>query len=640
LTRSLNKYHLKLCLIILLLTLLSQGTAFSQVFPEVNDPVRQKIKEREEKEKLGMFYYNDQQYDKAAEVYKELFDNNLTHFYYTYYLYSLLALREYEEADKAVRTMIKTSQRSVRYQVDQGYILQLQDKFDKAYRHYDNVINSLRPIKPEIMETASAFVSRQVFEYAVKTYEKGRELLNDNNLFHEDLARIFEITGDYKMMIEEYLKLLQADPTKMEYVQGRLQNTLNRDNDNTVSEILRESLLLKSQKNPDDRNLSQMLLWLSIQRKDFEFALVQAISLDKRFSENGYQVFSLGNLALSNQDFTTAAKSFQYILDMGPASPFYLESLTGNLQARFLGIVTGVTSDREEFVNLEKEYLNTLQDFGYNPRTIFLMRDLAHLQAFYLDKIDEAVEILDKAVAMPNVNPNTIADCKLELGDILLYKGEVWDASLLYSQVEKSLKNEPAGHEAKFRNARLSYYIGEFEWAKAQLDVLKAATSKLIANDALELSLLIADNMDLDSTYTALGYYSHADLLTYMNKYEEALPVLDTIRMLGLYHSLDDEVLFKKAEICLKMNRFEEADSLLAKVVSDYSRDILADNALFKRAELQETVFGDTETAMKLYQQVLTEYPGSLFVTESRKRFRLLRGDQPPDGNPGKHLLP
>lgn len=602
--------------------------------------MRQKIKEREEKEKLGMFYYNDQQYDKAAEIYKELFDNNPTHFYYTYYLYSLLALREYEEADKAVRTMIKTSQRSVRYQVDQGYILQLQDKFDKAYRHYDNVINSLRPIKPEIMETASAFVSRQVFEYAVKTYEKGRELLNDNNLFHEDLARIFEITGDYKMMIEEYLKLLQADPTKMEYVQGRLQNTLNRDNDNTVSEILRESLLLKSQKNPDDRNLSQMLLWLSIQRKDFEFALVQAISLDKRFSENGYQVFSLGNLALSNQDFTTAAKSFQYILDMGPASPFYLESLTGNLQARFLGIVSGVTSDREEFVNLEKEYLNTLKDFGYNPRTIFLMRDLAHLQAFYLDKMDEAVEILDKAVAMPNVNPNTIADCKLELGDILLYKGDVWDASLLYSQVEKSLKNEPAGHEAKFRNARLSYYIGEFEWAKAQLDVLKAATSKLIANDALELSLLIADNMDLDSTYTALSYYSHADLLIYMNKYEEALPVLDTIRMLGLFHSLDDEVLFKKAEICLKMNRFEEADSLLAKVVSDYSFDILADNALFKRAELQETVFGDTETAMKLYQQVLTEYPGSLFVTESRKRFRHLRGDQPPDGNPGKHLLP
>lgn len=613
--------------------------ALAQVFPEVNDPVRQKIKEREEKERLGAFYYNEQEYEKAADIYKELFEQNPTHFYYTYYFYSLAALGEYDEATRAVKTMQKTAQRPLRYQIDEGYLYQLQDRYDKAYRVYDDVLRSLRPNKGDIFEAANGFISRQAFDYAIKTYEQGRSMLGPAEPFHEELARIYEIMGNYEQMIGEYLDLLQTTPTRMEYVQGRLQNALNKDSDDTIGEILRQSLLKKSQENPDDRNFSQMLLWLSVQRKDFEFALVQAISLDKRFQESGFQVYSLGSLALSNGDYKTASRSFEYVMGLGTGNPYYLESLTGNLQARFLMVREGLTSDEDEFTDLEAEYLTVLDEFGYNPRTIYLMRDLAHLRAFYLGRTDAAVDILDQAVIMPGVNPNLIAECKLELGDILLFRGEVWDASLLYSQVDKALKNEPLGSEAKFRNARLSYYIGEFDWAKAQLDVLKAATSKLIANDALKLSLLIADNLDADSSYTGLSYFARADLLSYMNKDLEALTVLDTIRMLGLYHPLDDEVLFKKAEISLKLKRFEEADSLLHRVITDYSDDILADNALFQRAELQETVFGDKELAMDLYRQVMTDHSGSLFVTEARKRFRQLRGDDLPAGEPEENKL-
>jgi tetratricopeptide (TPR) repeat protein len=602
--------------------------------------VQQEIKDREEKEKLGISYYNNQQYDKASEIYRELFDANHTHFYYTYYFYCLAALEEYDEAEKAARTMIKTSQRPLRYSVDLGYIYQLQDKFDKAFKVYDDLLDGLRPNKADIQELANAFVSRQIYDYAVKTYEKGRLLLNNTEQFHEDLARVFEITGDYGRMIDEYLVMILESPERVEYVQGRLQSVMSRDTDGTMSETLRQSLLRISQKNPDNRAFSEMLLWLSIQRKDFGFALVQAVSLDKRFADNGLQVFNLANLAFENEDYQTASSAYTYILDKGPANPFYQESLTGNLQARFMSITSGLTSDTKEYESLKQEYVKTLEEFGYNARTVFLMRDLAHLEAFYLDDFDAAVELLDQAVGLPGVNPAVTAMCKLELGDILLYRGEVWDASLLYSQVDKALKNDPAGSEAKFRNAKLSYYIGEFEWAKAQLDVLKASTSKLIANDALELSLLISDNMDPDSTYTALKYYSRADLLFYMKNYGDALTVLDTIAMLGLYHPLDDEVLYQKAEIYTALKQFTIADSLMQKVVDAYPYDILADNALFRRAELQETVLGNKELAMQLYQLILTDYPGSLFVTEARKRFRILRGDQLPGSEESQLLMP
>ncbi|MBI9039042.1 MAG: tetratricopeptide repeat protein, partial [Bacteroidales bacterium] len=218
-------------------------------------------------------------------------------------------------------------------------------------------------------------------------------------------------------------------------------------------------------------------------------------------------------------------------------------------------------------------------------------------------------------------------ECKIELADILLFQGEVWEATLLYSQVEKSYKNDPLGHLAKFRNAKLSYYIGEFGWAKVQLDVLKAATSKLIANDAMELSLLISDNLDADSSTFALELYSKADLYLFQNKNDLALITLDSIPKLSLWHPLFDEVLLKKAEIKIEMGAFEEADSLLVRLIDNYPDDILGDNALFLRAELYEKLFDDEEVAMELYRELLTKYPGSLFTVEARKKYRQLRGD-------------
>jgi hypothetical protein len=335
----------------------------------------------------------------------------------------------------------------------------------------------------------------------------------------------------------------------------------------------------------------------------------------------------VANLSLSNQDYVVASEAFSLLVKKGPSNHYYTESLTGALKSRFLKITRGYDYNENELLTLKQEYENTLNELGKSSRTIILMKDLAHLEAFYLDELDEAIGLLEEALEIGGVPEMTKAQIKLELGDIYLFTGEVWEASLLYSQVEKVFKSEPTGHEAKLRNARLSYYIGEFGWAKAQLDVLKAATSKLIANDAMELSLLINDNMDPDSSYTTLAYYARADLLRYRGQDSLALITLDSIKMLGLFHPLDDEVLYSKAGIFIKQKKYPEADSALATIVRDYKFDILADNALFKRAELQAEVLDNNALAMELYQQLMLDFPGSLFATEARKRYRQLRGD-------------
>jgi hypothetical protein len=600
---------------------------YSQVFPDVSTPAAQKQQQEQENEKLAFQYYSNKEYEKALELFRDLYEKQPTHHHYTYYFYCLTALNDYSAAEKLVRSKIKDETGSYRYEVDLGYIYLLTDKPDKATKLFDEVISKMKPNRVNISEIANAFISRQLYEYTIKTYLRGRELLQYSEMFHQELARIYEMTGNYSAMIEEYLDLLEQDPSQLEMVQTRFQNTLDKDMDDKISDLLRESLLKRNQRNPENRNYGEMLLWLSVQQKDFEFALIQARSLDTRFNEGGLLVFSIGNLSLSNRDYDVAIEAYGYLIKKGPLNAYYSESLTGILQAKFLRITEGYNYSSSDLQALRQEYADAISELGKNARTLVLMRDLAHLQAFYLNDLDESVQLLEEALDIPGAPEKVKAEIKLELGDIYLFTGEIWEASLLYSQVEKAFKNDPTGHEAKLRNARLSYFIGEFGWAKAQLDVLKAATSKLIANDAMELALLISDNMDPDSTYTGLAYYSRADLLRYRGQDSLALLTLDSIGTLGLYHSLDDEVLYSKAGIYIRCRDYNKADSALAEIVRNYQYDILADNALFKRAELQAGALNNKALAMEMYQQLMIDYPGSLFTTEARKRFRQLRGD-------------
>ena len=278
------------------------------------------------------------------------------------------------------------------------------------------------------------------------------------------------------------------------------------------------------------------------------------------------------------------------------------------------------------------------------------MRNLAHLQAFYLGKTTGAIAMLEELVTLTQSNRQLQAECKLELADIMLLTGEPWEATLLYSQVDKAFKNEPVGHEARFRNARLSFYIGEFNWARAQLDVLKAATSKLIANDAMAMSLLISDNIDADSSVVQLATFARADLLLYRNKPDEALAVLDSLMLAYPGHPITDDALMKKAEIMVKKGNPAEAITLYRRVADEFGDGILADDALFNLARIydhqvviadnedadraiqffqniNDPKIKDTSKAMAAYQELLMKHPGSLYTVEARKRFRGLRGD-------------
>lgn len=340
----------------------------------------------------------------------------------------------------------------------------------------------------------------------------------DPAAFAFELAYTYEALGSTEQMIDEYLNLLASNPQQMTLVQNRLQAWLSDDVDNTKNDTYRKVLLKKSQQNPDEILYNELLLWHSIQQKDFPFAIVQAKALDRRYGENGQRIFDLAALCVSNENYDAAIEGYMYIIQKKAQKDIVMRSRIELINTQFVQYKKSYSQDKNRLLLMKQEYIQLLDEIGKTAFTIPLILNLAHLQAFYLGETDAAIALLLQAINIPNVLVTSQAECKLELADIYLFSDEQWEATLLYSQVEKTFKNEPIGHEAKFRNAKLSFYIGEFGWALAQLDVLKAATSKLIANDALELSLIISDNIEEDSITVPLSMYAKSDLLEFRNR--------------------------------------------------------------------------------------------------------------------------
>jgi outer membrane protein assembly factor BamD (BamD/ComL family)/lipopolysaccharide biosynthesis regulator YciM len=572
---------------------------------------------------LARDYARRGEYEKAAFIFDKLSNDQQTApAVLPDYLATLQALKRYKDAEKLAKKAIKQHPEEGGYGVALGTLYTAAGDPAAAEKQYQRVLSQLTPA--QVAPVAAEFGRRELPAWAERTYLRGRELAKSNTEYAPQLIQLYTQSQEQDKLLAETLHLVERDEQQLPFVRNMLQNALHDEKD---FDALEKILVAKVQAQPDQNAYSELLLWLQVQRHDFAGALVQVRALDRRTNAQGSRVLSMAGIAQRNRDYATAIAACEYVVREYRTGPYYALARQLLLQAREAQVRDTYPVDPAQVQALAADYEKLLTELGRTPDAAPVMRQLANLYAFQLDNKPKAMALLQEVVAMPRASADVVDEAKTTLGDLYLLKGEPWEATLLYSQVEKAHPEAPLGYEAKLRNARLSYFAGDFKLAQSHLDILKEATTREIANDALQLSLLIQESTVEDTLGLALKDYAAVEQLVFQNKIAPAEAGLDALLRKYPGHALQDDALFLKAKLQRRTGDYAAAVATLAQITGNPKYDVLSDDALFLTAEIQDENLKDKAQAQALYQQVLTKYPGSIYVAEARKRFRRLRGD-------------
>ncbi len=569
---------------------------------------------------LAKQYFNDGDFEKAVVFYEKLAKRNPRSATYTQNLVNCYQqLEQYTEAEEFLLKRIQGPNVYPTIFIELGYNYSLQKKEEKAVMSYETALTKINENPNLGFSIGTRFQQYTLLEYAIKAYSKAMDLNPELN-YNFQLARIYGEQGNIGKMYESYLLLMQEGRSSKPNVLRNINDfiTENPENENNIT--LKKILLTKAQKNPD-LLWNELLSWLFVQQKQYNSAFSQEKAIYKRDPESSLQrLVGLGDLAMEDNGEEVAQKIFEYVVANSKGGVTQLKA-----QLKLIDLDLRNPNQRK-LSDVQKKFEELIATYGYKARTLQLQIDYANFLTFKKDTPEPALAILDKVLELP-LNKFGKAHVKMALGNILVYHKKFNRALIYFSQIQKDLKNDVIGQNARFKVAQTSFYKGDFDWALTQLKVLRGSTSQLIANDAMQLSLLISDNSLEDSTQTALKKYARADLLAYQNKKEEAITILNDILENHKGEKVEDEALLRQAELLTQSKNYEAAELNYLKIVEFYPNDILADDALFALGELYSKALNEPEKAKSYYEKIIYNHQDSYYFPQARKNYRRLRGD-------------
>ncbi len=569
---------------------------------------------------LALQYFNDGEFDKAVVFYEKLSKNNPRRLDYAENLVACYQqLERYEEAELFLEGKINKNAKAVNFIIDLGYNFSLQNKGEKAEYQYNKAIKYLNKNPNYGPQIGAKFQKYNLLDKAVLSYKTTMEL-NPALNYNYQLAKIYGEQGKIEEMYNAFFNLLIEGKTSKSTVLRNLDAFITEEPTNSNNLILKKILLKSAQRNPDVL-WNDLLSWLYVKQKQYDSAFRQEKAIFKRTEGNSVsRLQQLGILAYDNDAIFLAEEVFNFIISETNESNSKLESELKLIEIRLKN------EDEKGYSDVEKKYQNLLEVYGYKRTTIALQIAYANFLTFKKDTPVPAIQILKNSLELP-LNPREAAFVKLALGDILVYDKKFNEALIYFSQIQQKLKNDVVGQNARYKVAQTSFYKGDFNWALTQLKVLRSSTSQLIANDAMQLSLLISDNILEDSTQTALKKYARADLLAYQNKKKEAITLLNDILENHKGEKIEDEALLKQGQFLEQLKEYEKAIFNYQKIIEFYGQGILADDAHYALGMLYENKLNKPQKAKEHFEKIIYNYQDSYYAPTARKHFRRLRGD-------------
>lgn len=565
---------------------------------------------------LAREYYQKGECDKAIAEYETITKEAPEYFLVIYPQYKdcLWKTRSLKDLEKVIQTAIKEAPGNPAYQIDLLDLYEQTGERRKAEKTYQQLVDKFAGSYEQSMAVVHWLMDKQQWERAKAFIAEARRRLYEY-AFAIEMAEIYALERNIEGMLDEYLLIAYNDPAQIDLVKQALQEQF--DNEELIRRAEQRMIEL-SQRYPDEKVFLDLLIWLYVQQGDFDNAFVLSKAMDKRFHLNGQHLFQMGMIAYHNRAYEAADRFFSYIKQQYKDSYLSYAAARYSIAAKEALIKQQSEHSNEQLRRIAGEYRHIIESGRGRPEIKEAYTGLAFLYANYLQQSDSALLILDEALQIYPQEKEFVAWVKIQKGDVLLLTGQPWEAALLYAQAEKEVKDSPVAYEAKLRRAKLFYYTGEFELAKEYFNILKAATSRQIANDALQMSLLITENQDADSAGNVLLTYAKADLLFFQQQYAQAYRMLDSLQHAAAGHPILDDVLWMQAKIAKQWKKYDEAAALYRQIAERYAYEIWADDALFELIHLYFYEFKDFKKASEYALRLIKEHPDSVYISQAR----------------------
>jgi len=569
-------------------------------------------------EQLANNYFDRGDFEKALLSYEDLLKNQIGNFnYFQRIIECYQQLQQYDKAQKAIEVQLDKFKQN-QLLVELGYNFQLQKNQEKANKYYIQAIDKIKKNANEVYGIAYVFERKALVDYALLAYKTALEK-DPKMSFNFQMATLYGQQGNTDLMIDTFLQEAYQNPQNLPLIQNQLSRFMTEEVDGSFNDSLKKALLLRAQKT-QDVFWNDFLSWLFIQQKEYGKAFIQQKAIYKRNPDSFANIVNLGQMAIEDNDQDSATEILNFVLQNTRDLDLLIQSNSYLIEMKI------DHATEKDYPTITAELDKLIKEFGVSPYTLSLLKLQADFNAFHLNNSEKAKAILKSAMEMP-INRYQLAEVKMELADILLFEEKFNQALIYYSQIDEDMSGDVIGQEASLKTAKTSYFKTDFEWASHQLKVLKSASSQLIANDALDLFLLISDNTVEDSLQVALKKFARADFLLYQNKKAAALAGFQLILKDHKGEDIEPVTLLRIGKIYEKMGDFANALANYDAIITKHIDCIYIDEALYFSAEIYNIQLKDPEKAKLLYEEMLTKHEDSIFYVDSRNKYRKLRGD-------------
>lgn len=569
---------------------------------------------------LAYTYYQNKEYDKAAELFLKLYERTRASNFLDYHIICLINGKEYDKAENVLKKYLKTDSDNKDFLINLGYIYEQQSKNKKSAEYYDQAIQKLIPHSSDIVSLASKFRNIREYSWAIKTYLKGREILKQGNAFMSELGDNYMMERDYQSMINLFVSALERQPGDINSIISKLNFARSYDLVNSVDKVI-ENKLAEIQKQKDYHPVfDELIIWYALQKKNYSQALKHATLLNNKITDKLYTFLNIAHDASEAGDYDTALQAFQKITERGKEkNDFYTIARKESLNCEYKKLLSQKTVPAQ-FSKLAEQCESYMQESGYNSNNTDIAILLSDIYAYQLHQPDTANRILEKSINMRLMTTGTLNLLKSKRADLLTFMDNPWEATILYTQIERSNPNNDIGYEAKLKKAWLAYYAGDLLWAKAQFDVLKGATSKLISNDAIKMAHFLHMNYEETGNNQDLQKLAQTEYLLFREEDQKALPVLDSL-IRNSTPGIADYTTLLKANVLTRNFQYQEAMQLLEALKEKSGQTYIRAEAIFELAGLKTQTATPSE-AKELYKLLVSEYPGSVYSVEAGKLYR------------------